>query len=88
MKHSSFNLFPPSGRSQTGREARGGLAVLRPCKPRLRFPSAWVGADCLPESAPTFLADQLGRWQAAPRQRAAWPGARRYPSATHFEALA
>lgn len=79
------NLFTPSGRLQTGREARGGLAVLRPCMPCLRFPSDLVAADCLPESAAIFLVDQLGRWQAAPCQRAAWPGARRYPSATRFE---
>lgn len=82
------NLFTPSGRLQTGREARGGLAVLRPCMPCLRFPSDLVAADCLPESAAIFLVDQLGRWQAAPCQRAAWPGARRYPSATRFEARA
>lgn len=80
--------FPFSGRLQTGREARGGMAVLRPCMPCLRFPSDRVAADCLPESAAIFLVDQLGRWQAAPCQRAAWPGARRYPSATRFEARA
>lgn len=84
------SLFPLFGRSQTGRSLHRVAACCAVMNARLRLPMTTAGVDCLPQSAPAILAPsvQSGRWQAAPGQRAAWPGARPYPSATDFRGAA